>query len=222
MNGRVGIELAAVLAAVGLLAGACQREPREPRAAGQPQQQGQPGQKAQPVEAPAAAVAVLHPTAGNQTAGTVRFSRTAGGIAIEVDISGLASGKHGFHIHTWGDCSAPDATSAGGHFNPEGQAHGAPGAEKRHVGDLGNLEAGADGRVAVKLTDDVIALDGEHGIVGRALIVHADRDDFTSQPTGAAGARVACGVIGLDRPEAQSGHAAGKTAGTKAAAAAAE
>ncbi len=155
-----------------------------------------------PAEAPAApeisrAVAVLHPTEGSQVEGVVQFTRTAEGIRIEATVSGLTPGRHGFHIHQWGDCSAPDATSAGGHFNPTGQPHGAPDSATRHVGDLGNLEAGEDGMASYSRVDTVVAFSGPRSIIGRAVIVHAAEDDLTSQPTGNAGGRLACGVIGI-------------------------
>ncbi len=127
----------------------------------------------------------------------VTFTRTDSGIKIVADVEGLTEGKHGFHVHQYGDCSNPDGTSAGGHFNPENKKHGAPTDTERHVGDLGNLDAGADGRAHYERMDSVITLSGEHSIIGRGIIVHAGEDDLTSQPTGAAGARVACGVIGI-------------------------
>lgn len=145
------------------------------------------------------AVAVLHPTAGNEVSGEVRFSKAPKGIEISAEISGLSPGRHGFHIHQWGDCSAPDGTSAGGHFNPFNTRHGAPGDKERHVGDLGNLDAGADGIAHFEMVDKVISLTGPNSIIGRAVIVHAGEDDLKSQPTGNAGARVACGVIGYAR-----------------------
>lgn len=147
------------------------------------------------------AVCVLHPTEGNNVTGTVTFTKSGNGVKVVADVEGLTPGKHGFHIHQYGDCSAPDGTSAGGHFNPEGVDHGGPEADVRHVGDMGNLEAGNDGTAHLEYTDDMIQLTGEHGIIGRAIIVHAGEDDLTSQPTGAAGARVACGVIGIGNTE---------------------
>ena len=119
------------------------------------------------------------------------------GILVSAEVGGLSEGLHGFHIHETGDCSAPDALSAGGHYNPADAPHGAPeapGAE-RHVGDLGNLEAGADGRARYERVDSVLTLSGPTSIVGKAVIVHAGQDDFTTQPTGDAGPRLACGVI---------------------------
>jgi Cu-Zn family superoxide dismutase len=143
------------------------------------------------------AVCVLHPTEGNDVSGIITFKKTTKGIKVVADVSGLNPGKHGFHVHEFGDCSASDGTSAGGHFNPENLKHGAPTDVERHVGDLGNLEADADGNAHYERTDTFIALSGPHSIIGRAIIVHAGEDDLTSQPTGAAGVRVACGVIGI-------------------------
>ena len=118
------------------------------------------------------------------------------GVKIIADINGLTPGEHGFHIHQWGDCSAADGTSAGGHYNPFNTAHGSPMDEIRHVGDLGNIKAGSDGSAHYESDDAVVSLDGPTSVIGRAVIVHAGKDDFTSQPTGNAGGRVACGVIG--------------------------
>jgi len=146
------------------------------------------------------AVAVLHPTEGSDVSGVVTFEAWGDSIRIVGDFKGLSSGKHGFHIHEFGDCSAPDATSAGGHFNPENQPHGAPTDQERHVGDLGNVAADDSGMGHYEQTDQVIAFSGAHSIIGRAVIVHMGEDDLTSQPTGDAGARAACGVIGIAQP----------------------
>lgn len=143
------------------------------------------------------AICVLQPTKGNNVDGTITFTQTKGGIKVVAHVEGLTPGKHGFHIHQYGDISAPDGTSTGGHFNPENVNHGAPGDKIRHVGDLGNLEAGADGKANLEYTDKVISMSGAHSIIGRGIIVHTGEDDLTSQPTGAAGARVAYGVIGI-------------------------
>ncbi|UCF40674.1 MAG: superoxide dismutase family protein [Gemmatimonadota bacterium] len=143
------------------------------------------------------AVAVLYPTAGSEVRGTVTFVATDSGILVRADLTGLPPGEHGIHIHELGDCSAPDGTSAGGHFNPDDSPHGAPDDQSRHVGDLGNLTADDAGLARYERTDARIALGGHHSIVGRAVIVHAGADDLVSQPTGSAGARAACGVIGI-------------------------
>jgi superoxide dismutase, Cu-Zn family len=143
------------------------------------------------------AIAVLHPTQGNDVTGVVKFTVVEDGVRVQAHVTGLTPGKHGFHVHEFGDLSAPDGTSAGDHFDPAGHDHGAPGDEVRHVGDLGNLEANAQGIAHYDRVDKHLALSGEHSIIGRGLVVHADPDDLVSQPTGAAGARVAVGVIGI-------------------------
>ncbi len=145
---------------------------------------------------PAEATAELQPTQGSQVTGRVTFQDNNGQVHVSAMISGLTPGRHGFHIHETGDCSAPDGTSAGGHFNPAGVNHGAPDADVHHVGDLGNLEADADGKAEYHANWGFLNLgEGPDSIVGKAVIVHAQEDDLTSQPTGAAGARLACGVI---------------------------
>lgn len=164
------------------------------------QQPASPPAETPALPAIARAVAVLHPTEGSQVEGVVYFTETAEGIRIEATVSGLTPGRHGFHIHAWGDCSAPDATSAGGHFNPTDQPHGGPDQAARHVGDLGNLEADEQGMAHYSRVDTVVAFHGPRAIIGRAVIVHAAEDDLTSQPTGNAGGRLACGVIGVAAP----------------------
>lgn len=148
--------------------------------------------------APDKAICVLYPTEGNDVSGTVTFTREGDDVKIIAEVEGLTPGKHGFHIHEFGDCSASDGTTAGGHYNPENVEHAGPNDAVRHIGDLGNLEADENGNAYLEYTDDMISLHGEHSIIGRGIIVHAGEDDLTSQPTGAAGARVACGVIGID------------------------
>jgi Cu-Zn family superoxide dismutase len=143
------------------------------------------------------AICLLYPTQGSVTTGTVTFTQKQNGILIIADVKGLSPGKHGFHIHEFGDCSRLDGKSAGGHFNPTAQNHSGLESTERHVGDLGNLIAGDDGTAHYEWTDNQISFSGTNSIIGRAIIVHADEDDLTSQPTGYAGARLACGVIGL-------------------------
>jgi Cu-Zn family superoxide dismutase len=146
------------------------------------------------------AVAVLQPTAGNTAQGTVTFTQEAGGVRVTANITGVPAGEHGFHIHEFGDCSAADGTSAGGHFNPDNMAHGAQNAPTRHVGDLGNVTADANGNITLNLLDTRLSMNGPHTILGRGLILHANPDDFKTQPTGNAGGRIACGVIGVAKP----------------------
>ena len=143
------------------------------------------------------AVAVLYPTKGSSVSGTVTFTKVDNGIRVVADVEGLTPGEHGFHVHAIGDCSAPDAMSAGGHFNPEGHQHAGPDAENRHAGDLGNITADASGKAHYDRVDAGLALEGRHSIIGRSVIVHEKADDLKSQPTGNAGARVACGAIGI-------------------------
>lgn len=141
------------------------------------------------------AKADVHPASGSQVKGTVTFTKVDSGVQIVADIEGLKPGKHGFHIHEKGDCSAPDATSAGAHYNPTNQPHGAPESEHRHVGDLGNLTADDSGKAHYERVDTVISLEGEYSIVGKAVIIHSDADDFVTQPSGNAGSRIGCGII---------------------------
>lgn len=143
------------------------------------------------------AVAVMMPTDGSKVKGTVTFTQQKNGVLVTADFEGLTPGLHGFHIHEYGDCTSPDANSAGGHFNPTGMPHGARTDAKRHVGDLGNIEAVKGAPTRVEFVDTQISLQGPNSILGRGIIIHSQADDFKSQPTGAAGARVACGVIGV-------------------------
>lgn len=145
----------------------------------------------------AKAIAFPTPTKGSIVMGNVTFEATKSGIRVVADVKGLAPGKHGFHVHDFGDCTADDASSAGGHFNPSSMPHSMPTSEKRHVGDMGNLEADKDGKAHLDYVDMAMTLTGEQTIVGRAVIVHEKEDDLKTQPTGAAGARLACGVIGV-------------------------
>ncbi|MCF7797689.1 MAG: superoxide dismutase family protein [Lentisphaeria bacterium] len=143
------------------------------------------------------AVAVLNPTAGNTAGGIVTFTQTDSGVRVVVELTNVSPGNHGFHIHELGDISAPDGTSAGGHFNPAGMSHGGPMAGERHGGDMGNVVADENGIARLDYVDSHIKLNGPESIMGRGVILHADEDDLKSQPTGAAGARIASGVIGI-------------------------
>ena len=142
--------------------------------------------------------ATIVPTEGNSAEGTVTFRRTGDGIAVIANVEGLdPNSRHGFHIHQYGDCTSADASSAGGHFNPTGARHGGRHSDERHVGDLGNLEANDSGVATLEYIDDKLTMDGRHTILGRGVIVHADPDDYETQPTGDAGGRIGCGVIGV-------------------------
>ena len=145
------------------------------------------------------AICVLYPTEGNNVSGEVVFTETDSGMLVVAEVTGLTEGKHGFHIHEYGDCSKPDGTSAGGHFNPWNKPHGAPWDKERHVGDLGNIVAAAGDTARLELVDTLLSFNGKNSIIGRGIIVHAGEDDLKTQPTGNAGARVACGVIGVEK-----------------------
>jgi Cu-Zn family superoxide dismutase len=148
------------------------------------------------------AVASLSPTAGQHCRGVVRFSQEGDTVKVVADLEGLTPGqKHAFHIHQFGDCSAPDGMSAGSHYNPEGHQHGLPEAENRHAGDLGNVQADDQGKAHYEITLNNVTIAGhKNPIAGRAVIVHAKPDDG-SQPVGNAGGRIACGVIGVAKPD---------------------
>jgi len=147
---------------------------------------------------PTTAVAELKPTEGSTVAGALDFAIVDGGIRVTGEVTGLAPGsEHGFHVHENGDCSAPDGTSAGGHFNPATTDHGRVGHGAHHAGDSDNIVANDQGVATIDtLLQGATLGDGEPTeIIGRGVIVHADPDDYTTQPTGNAGARLACGVI---------------------------
>lgn len=140
--------------------------------------------------------AQLEPTRGNRAAGEVRFVQQRDGVRMAGRITGLTPGQaHGFHIHEKGDCSSGDGMSTGGHFNPGGQPHGPQHAE-HHAGDLPALQADAQGEASFSVLLPGLSVgSGATDVVGRGLIVHAQPDDYKTQPTGNSGARIACGVI---------------------------
>jgi len=145
------------------------------------------------------ASAQLAPTKGGQVAGKVVFLQRGDKVMIDARVTGLTPGLHGFHVHEKGDCSAPDASSAGAHFNPRKTDHGGTEGPERHAGDLGNLIADPSGLAVYKAELAGFTLGtGEDSIIGRALVVHGDPDDLLTQPAGNAGPRVACGLISLN------------------------
>jgi superoxide dismutase, Cu-Zn family len=140
----------------------------------------------------------LAATQGNEAAGELVLTAMPDGVRIEGSISGLkADTEHGFHVHEKGDCSAPDASSAGEHFNPTSQPHGDPGGATHHAGDMQNIRADAEGRAPVSTVVNAVTLGdgGTNDVVGKAIVVHAKRDDYKTQPSGDSGDRIACGVI---------------------------
>lgn len=149
------------------------------------------------LEGPRAA-AQLRPTAGNTVAGTATFTQRGAKVRVVAQVTGLKpNAEHGFHVHEKGDCSSGDGMSAGGHFNPGGRPHGPPAAgQPHHAGDLPALKADASGNASLTYeSDDFVVAEGPASVVGRGLIVHADPDDYKTQPTGNSGARIACAVI---------------------------
>lgn len=148
-------------------------------------------------------IAVLKPTEGNSTSGIIKFTTLPDGkVLVAGQVSGLTpNSEHGFHIHQYGDIRSTDGTSLGDHYDPLHMEHAVPTAEMRHAGDFGNIKADDQGVAEVKIVVDNISLSGQKSpIIGRGLVVHANRDDG-SQPTGNAGARIAIGVIGVLNPE---------------------
>lgn len=144
------------------------------------------------------AVANLASASGSLVSGRLTLAPMGDGVHLSGEVGGLQPGSsHGFHIHEKGDCSAVDASSAGGHFNPAAQPHGRAGHGAHHAGDSDNLVADANGVARVDAHVSGVSLGGgaANDIAGRAIVVHATADDYSSQPAGNAGARVACGVI---------------------------
>jgi Cu-Zn family superoxide dismutase len=168
--------LSALLAASGLLLGGC-HEMRDRSQAANP-----------------TASADLASTSGSHVTGKVSFHQEAGRMIIEADLQGLSPGRHGFHIHEFGDCGN-NAKSAGGHFNPSGQKHGPGMLMDSHAGDLGNIVADADGRAHAVIETEHLSFKGETSVIGKSLVIHADPDDLVSQPAGNSGERIACGLI---------------------------
>lgn len=149
------------------------------------------------VASEAKAKAVLESRSGSTVTGTATFTQHGSKVLMKVVVNGLTPGLHAIHLHETGDCSAPDATSAGGHWNPSSENHGKWGHAPFHHGDLGNLVANSKGKAQMSIESELWTLgDGKPSdVVGHAVIVHAKEDDFTTQPTGNAGGRVACGVV---------------------------
>jgi Cu-Zn family superoxide dismutase len=189
---------------------ACASQPAEPPAAPAPEAAPAAPAPAAPAAPAAAAEAAVTPApapmhsievpieakSGSKVTGKAVLTETEGGVHVVLTLEGLDAGEHGAHVHEKGDCSAADGASAGGHFNPQSKDHGLPGAEKRHLGDLGNITIGKDGKGSLDITAPGANLKASDpaSFVGRAIIVHAKKDDG-GQPTGNAGGRVGCGVI---------------------------
>jgi Cu-Zn family superoxide dismutase len=145
----------------------------------------------------AQAKATIEPRSGSNVQGWATFTdRSTGGVAVVVHIENAPPGTHGLHVHEKGDCSAPDASSAGGHFNPGGAPHAGPTDLHRHAGDLGNITIEANGTGHLELVTDLLTVKpGPNSVVGKAVIFHEKADDMQTQPTGNAGGRLGCGVV---------------------------
>jgi Cu-Zn family superoxide dismutase len=145
------------------------------------------------------ATATLAPTTNQTAKGTVRLTELGdGSVRVEVDLTGVPPGVHGFHIHDKGECG-PDGMAAGGHFNPANAQHGAPNAPSHHAGDFGNVTADANGNVKTSFNTRAVTVSpSSSSAVGHAVILHANPDDLATQPTGNAGGRIACGVVTLN------------------------
>jgi len=200
---------------LGSFVAACAGQPAEPPAAPEapaapaaPSAEAPAAPSAAPAAPSAAPAAPAAPAAlksievpieaksGSKLSGKAVLTETEGGVHVVLTLEGLEPGEHGAHVHEKGDCSAADGASAGGHFNPASKDHGLPGAEKRHLGDLGNITIAKDGKGSLDITAPGANLKASdpNSFVGRAIIVHAKKDDG-GQPTGNAGGRVGCGVI---------------------------
>ncbi|MBI2922268.1 MAG: superoxide dismutase family protein [Planctomycetes bacterium] len=147
------------------------------------------------------AVAKLDGRDGAAVKGTATFVAKGGKVWLTVEIEGASAGPHAFHIHEKGDCSSADAKSAGGHWNPTSKAHGKWGEGEFHLGDIGNIEVGQDGKGSLKVETDLwtVGTGQSNDVVGKSVIVHEGADDFKTQPTGNAGKRFGCGVIELTK-----------------------
>jgi len=148
---------------------------------------------AEMVDLPKAAVAVLASTSGSDVKGVIMLKQEDGYVHLTGNVITLEPGEHGCHIHEFGDLTKADGTAAGGHFNPDGHEHGAPGKES-HAGDLGNITADDKGVAKIDIEAKGLML---HIVLGRSVVVHGKADDLKSQPSGAAGPRVGVGVIGI-------------------------
>ncbi|MEG3193253.1 superoxide dismutase family protein [Lysobacter sp. D1-1-M9] len=187
--------LLASLCAVGLIG--CSSAPPASDAPGAPA----PAPASVPVSTAESATVNLASASGSLVSGTLNLVPTPDGVRVAGEVGGLtANSSHGIHIHENGDCSAADASSAGGHFAPAGNPHGKVDTPTHHAGDMNNISANAEGVAQVDGHARNVTLGGgaANDLAGRAVIVHAQPDDYSSQPSGDAGARVACGVIRVD------------------------
>jgi Cu-Zn family superoxide dismutase len=187
------------LVAVALLAVGCDSMPWNKDKHDDAKKMANEGAKVAVAEIAPAAAAATQPSWG-KPAGAITFTQDDGKVRITGEITGLPPGKHAIHIHEKGDMSAPDLMSTGAHYNPDKHLHGGPTTSPVHAGDLGNLTADSSGKATMDLTVDNITVGGaKNDILGKAVIIHAKEDDFKSQPSGNAGARIAGGVIKMKK-----------------------
>lgn len=140
----------------------------------------------------------INPASDSNLSGSADFVQAGDSVTLTVNLSGITPGEHAIHIHEFGDCSAPDGTSAGGHWNPTNHEHGKFGEDAFHMGDIGNMTADENGNATLTFTTDKWCLgcdDETQNLIGKSLIIHEGVDDFTTQPTGDAGGRIGCVVI---------------------------
>ncbi|HWC65690.1 MAG TPA: superoxide dismutase family protein [Thermoanaerobaculia bacterium] len=150
------------------------------------------------------AAATIEGRSGSSLTGTATFVQNGDSVHVTVDVANAPEGVHAVHLHEKGDCSAPDATSAGGHFNPTHMEHGSPDAPMHHAGDFGNMTVGGAGRGHLELDTTMLTVTaGDRSVAGRAIVVHASPDDMKTQPTGNAGGRIGCGVVAETGPAPQ-------------------
>jgi superoxide dismutase, Cu-Zn family len=144
------------------------------------------------------AQAVLASKSGSKVSGQLQLTQVSDGVMIAGELTGLSPNTvHGFHVHEKGDCSAPDAASAGGHFNPTMAPHGGPDSASKHLGDAPNIQSDASGNatLSASITGATLKDGGPNDLLGKSVVVHAKRDDYKSQPAGDSGDRIACGVV---------------------------
>jgi superoxide dismutase, Cu-Zn family len=187
-----------------LLLVACSREQPEGAPRAPDDTTAAPAEKTQPAAAAPEAAAQIAPTQGNTVTGGLALAQSAAGVHITGSIQGLKpDAEFGFHVHEKGDCTAPDGSSAGGHFNPTQAQHGNPSGPTHHAGDMSNIKSDGQGVAQVDVTAAGTSLNGDPGsdIMGKAIVVHESPDDYTTQPSGNSGKRVACGVIAAPSPQ---------------------
>ena len=197
MRHRKSLIFLSAFALLSVLACAPAEEPAEEEALGEVEEVEEPVETT--VEADASTASATLTTADGTEVGTVTFTETAAGVQVSADFHGVTGdGNHGFHVHQTGECSPPDFTTAGDHFNPEAADHACPPTTPRHAGDFGNVSIAGDTGMLDLTTDGITVAPGDTSVVGKAVILHGGEDDCTSQPSGNAGARYACGVVEIE------------------------